>query len=165
MALRLVYRQDWVSDMEHDLEVIRAQDGYFNYGTPMDERIEPIRGTAVTAWKLKRTAQCEKCPWRVEIDPHGIPDGYCEAKHRALSDTIAEPGALPEPDAPLRAMACHETEDAHCVGWVHNQLGPGNNILLRLRMHSCSNLDKLRLRGEQHPTFGATLPEKPIESA
>lgn len=106
----------------------------------------------MTSWKLKRTAQCEKCPWRVDVDPRDIPDGYCETKHHALVETIAEPGALPVPGAPLRAMACHETDEAHCVGWVNHQLGVGNNIALRLRMMSCSNIDKLRLRGEQHPS-------------
>ncbi|WP_147283028.1 DUF6283 family protein [Pseudorhodoferax soli] len=119
----------------------------------------------MTFWKLKRTVQCEKCPWRVGVDPHDIPDGYCETKHQALADTIAEPGQLPVPGAPLRAMACHETDDAHCVGWVNHQLGPGNNIPLRLSVLSCSNIGKLRLRGEQHPSFEATLPGKPVEPA
>ena len=114
--------------------------------------------TAVTPWTLKRTMQCAKCPWRVDVDPHDIPNGYCETKHRALVHTIATPAALPEPGAPLPAMACHETDDAHCVGWLHHQLGPGNNLALRLRMLSCMNVGKLRVRGEQHPTFDATLP-------
>lgn len=97
------------------------------------------------------------------MDPHDIPNGYCETKHQALGRTIADLAALPVPGEPLRAMACHETDDAHCVGWVNHQLGPGNNILLRLRMRDCSNVDKLRLRGEQHLTFEATLPGKPVE--
>lgn len=96
---------------------------------------------------------------------HDIPNGYCETKHQALARTIADPGAAPVPGAPLRAMACHETDDAHCVGWVNHQLGPGNNILLRLHIRDCSNIDKLRLRGEQHQSFEATLPGKPVESS
>lgn len=112
----------------------------------------------MTGWKLRRTAQCSHCPWRVDVDPHDIPDGYSEAMHHALAATIAEPGALPVPDAPLHAMACHETDDAHCVGWLHHQLGKGNNLALRMRMVSCSNIGSLRLRGEQHPSFEATLP-------
>jgi len=112
----------------------------------------------MSGWKLKRTAQCAKCPWRTDADPHDIPDGYCVGKHAALASTIAEPGALTDPDAPLRVMACHETEDAHCVGWLNHQLGPGNNIALRLRIRSCTNASQLRLRGRQHPTFEATLP-------
>lgn len=109
-------------------------------------------------WKLKRTAQCGKCPWRKDVDPREIPNGYCETKHRALASTIAKPGALPDLSAPLAAMACHETENAHCLGWLMNQLGPGNNILLRLAVRSCENIDKVRLVGEQHETFEDTLP-------
>ena len=108
------------------------------------------------AWKLKRTMQCEKCPWRVEVDPHDIPNGYCETKHQGLSKTIAQPGGPIL--GPLVAMACHETHDAHCIGWLVNQVGPGNNIGLRLRMISCENSHAIRLRGEQHETFEDTLP-------
>lgn len=108
-------------------------------------------------WKLKRTAQCAKCPWIVGVDPHEIPNGYCEQKHRALKKTIAEPGAVS-----LRhtgsAMACHEAHDAHCIGWLVNQIGPGNNLGLRMRMISCTNAGKIRTRGEQHECFEDTLP-------
>lgn len=109
-------------------------------------------------WKLKRTAQCLKCPWRVDVDPRDIPNGYCETKHRGLVDTIARPADLSSIGQPVRSMACHETDNAHCVGWLHNQLGVGNNIALRLKMLTCENVDRLRLRGEQHPNFEATLP-------
>lgn len=108
-------------------------------------------------WKLKRTAQCAKCPWRVDVDPHDIPNGYCETKHEGLAKTIAAPGALPT-GAALNVMACHETDDAHCVGWLAHQLGPGNNIGLRISMLGCENIGKLRLVGEQHATFEDTLP-------
>lgn len=118
----------------------------------------------MSAWSLKRTAQSPKCPWRVDVDPRTIPNGYCVDKHSALASTIAAPGALPDPDAPLHIMACHETEDAHCVGWLNNQLGPGNNIALRLRIRSCTNVGELRLHGPQHPTLEATLP-RPAQSA
>jgi hypothetical protein len=107
-----------------------------------------------TTWKLKRTAQCSKCPWRKAVDTHDIPNGYTEDRHRALVATIATPGSLRQ----TTVMACHETGDAHCVGWLVNQLGPGNNIPLRIRMISCKNASKIRLRGEQHSTFLETLP-------
>jgi Family of unknown function (DUF6283) len=106
-------------------------------------------------WKLKRTMQCEKCPWRVEVDPHDIPNGYSEEKHRALESTIAKPGSFHDNG---HAMACHETHDAHCIGWLVNQLGPGNNIGLRMRMIYCTNAKAIRLRGEQHERFVDTLP-------
>ncbi len=107
------------------------------------------------SWELKRTVQCAKCPWRVDVDPHEIPDGYSEEKHAALACTIAEPGSLQDTG---RAMACHETDDAHCIGWLANQLGQGNNLGLRIRMLTCSNARDFLTIGEQHKTFQDTLP-------
>lgn len=112
------------------------------------------------SWKLKRTHQCEKCPWRVGVDPNDIPNGYSADRHRALDVTIAEPGSLRPTD---HAMACHEHDSAegvHCVGWLVNQLGPGNNLPLRMQMFSCENARSIRLRGEQHQRFEDTLPEE-----
>ena len=57
-------------------------------------------------------------------------------------------------------MACHESkpEDEYpCVGWLMQQLGPGNNIALRLRAMD-GRFDELELVGEQHETLEATLP-------
>ena len=110
-------------------------------------------------WKLKRTAQCAKCPWRKDVDPHDIPNGYCETKHANLADTIAKPGDLRGAfGGPMKVMACHETEDAHCVGWLMHQAGAGNNIGLRISLMSCENIGRVRLVGEQHETFEDTLP-------
>ncbi|MNR71747.1 hypothetical protein D3C71_24250 [compost metagenome] len=119
----------------------------------------------MSPWKLKRTAQCDKCPWRVDVDPRDIPNGYCEQKHVDLVSTIAKSDTLEQARAhlagePMHVMACHESQDAHCVGWLMNQLGPGNNIALRMRMRDCENIDRVRLRGEQHQTFADTLPQK-----
>lgn len=114
-------------------------------------------------WSLKRTAQCNGCPWRVEADPREIPNGYCETKHRALSRTIATDPLTSAMQAmtgqPLHVFACHETQDAHCIGWLMNQLGPGNNIALRMDVRHCDNIHKVRLKGEQHARFEDTLPE------
>lgn len=109
-------------------------------------------------WKLKRVNQCAKCPWRVDVDPHDIPNGYSEEWHRGLACTIAEPGSL---HSTGRAMSCHEhdaDEQVHCVGWLMHQFGPGNNIPLRIQMSSCENARLIRLHGEQHATFEDTLP-------
>lgn len=111
--------------------------------------------------KLKKTTQCAKCPWRRSTDPRTIPGGYCETKHRALAATIAREGDVSAlQTGALRVMACHETEDAHCLGWLMHQLGPGNNIPLRFAMRSCENINKVKLIGEQHATFADTLPAK-----
>ena len=110
----------------------------------------------MNGWKLKRTVQCKKCPWWVETNPHDIPNGYCETKHRALKSTIARPED--SIFGSRYAMACHETSNAYCIGWLVNQIGPGNNIGLRMHMRSCTNARAIRLRGAQHATFEDTLP-------
>ena len=110
-------------------------------------------------WKLKRTTQCAKCPWRVDVDPHDIPNGYCEKKHAALKSTIAPENVLSLLGrSVLHVMACHETHDAHCIGWVNHQVGVGNNIGLRIAMRNCENGHAIKLVGEQHERFEDTLP-------
>lgn len=102
--------------------------------------------------------QCAKCPWRVDVDPHDIPNGYSEKQHRELESTIARgTGVKPE----LRVMACHETppgKELPCVGWIVNQLGPGNNIGLRLRVVTGQFDANVETVGEQHERFEDTLP-------
>ena len=108
--------------------------------------------------RLKRTKQCALCPWRKEVNPNDIPNGYSRDKHRALAKTIAKEGdtSFLSSDK-IHIMACHETDDAHCIGWLMNQLGAGNNIALRIQMRECDNLGDVELRGEQHETFDETL--------
>jgi len=116
------------------------------------------------SWKLKRVRQCKKCPWKASTNPHDIPDGYCETRHRRLSATIADPGEY-KPGSPLVAMACHEHpvgDEAHCIGWLVHQLGPGNNIALRLAMLNCENVYAIQTDGPQHQSFEDTFP-KPTE--
>lgn len=110
------------------------------------------------SWKLKRVRQCDKCPWKVSTNPYDIPNGYDADLHRGLACTIAEHGSLRGSGS---HMACHEHspgDEAHCVGWLMNQLGPGNNIGLRLKMLSCENIGIVQLDGPQHERFEDTLP-------
>lgn len=105
--------------------------------------------------------QCQKCPWRVDVDPRDIPNGYCEKKHAALRSTIARPGYVQLGGA-LRMMACHESKPGReiaCVGWLAHQLGPGSNIGLRLAAIRDKKLTDFELVGEQHETFEDTLPD------
>lgn len=110
--------------------------------------------------KLIRTKQCKKCPWKVSTNPFDIPDGYCQVKHANLKDTIADPNVIDL--SATKAMACHHSDgndSMYCVGWLHNQLGVGNNIGLRLRMLKCENLSELKIYGKQHQRFEETLPK------
>lgn len=51
----------------------------------------------------------------------------------------------------------HPGAERVCVGWLANQLGPGNNLPLRL-WASRNLTEPLELVGEQHETFEDTLP-------
>jgi hypothetical protein len=58
-------------------------------------------------------------------------------------------------------MACHHSTDKrpqHCIGWLYNQLGEGNNIPLRFQMMYYENAREIQIKGEQHKTFEDTLP-------
>jgi len=106
----------------------------------------------------KPRKQCKKCPWKVGVDPRDIPNQYSEEQHKGLSCTIAAPGDFRGSSS---MMACHETpvgEEMPCVGWLMNQLGPGNNLALRLRVITGSVDANVELDGPQHQRFEDTLP-------
>lgn len=112
-------------------------------------------------FSLKRTKQCAKCPWKVSTNPREIPDGYCEIKHANLKDTISN-NPFDFLHRERKAMACHHSngsDEMYCVGWLNNQLGPGNNIGIRLHMMNCENINELKIVGEQHEKFEYTLPK------
>jgi hypothetical protein len=102
--------------------------------------------------KLNRTKQCRNCPWRKDSNLSKIP-GYKRDKHAALKKTISD-GSLNI--STLNIMACHESteEDSqHCIGWVANQVGGGNNIGLRIAMMRCDQAKDIETFGEQFKTF------------
>lgn len=114
-----------------------------------------------------RLAQCKGCPWRKDVNPlDDIPNGYCPEKHAALESTISKAGELQV--GSLQLMACHECpvgQEQACVGWMHNQLGSGNNIGLRMwfsrQVRAGKITGPLKVVGEQHECFEDTLPDRP----
>lgn len=103
--------------------------------------------------------QCKECPWKVGSNPHDIPGKYSEKKHRGLKSTIARTAQLY--DGPLHMMACHETmpgKELPCVGWMHHQLGVGNNLALRLLVITGKIDGDVEVVGPQHERFEDTLP-------
>ena len=59
-------------------------------------------------------------------------------------------------------MACHETargRELPCAGWLHNQLGVGNNIALRIMVFKGQIDGNVEVVGPQHERFEDTLPE------
>lgn len=112
--------------------------------------------------------QCKACPWKKSTDPErDIPGGYCATKHRNLKRTIADADMLGNPMGAIfggtfRLMACHETavgKELPCVGWLAHQLGPGNNLALRMGVINGQIDADFELVGEQHETFEDTLPK------
>lgn len=104
--------------------------------------------------------QCAKCPWKVSTNPHEIPGGYSVSLHQRLRKTIAEPGDLPL--RTLNIMSCHESpvgSEIPCVGWLANQLGPGNNLALRFAVHEGRISADVETVGKQHSCFEDTLPK------
>lgn len=104
--------------------------------------------------------QCKNCPWKKGADVSKIPN-YVEEQHVNLRGTIADAGSLYSLGMGVEMMACHNsTEEAPypCVGWAVNQLGPGNNIPLRLMARRDERLHGLETVGPQHESFEDTLP-------
>jgi len=116
-----------------------------------------------------RKKQCKACPWKKSVSPDDdIPGGYCRTKHANLKNTIAEPGSVTSlGDSTMRVMACHESDvgnDIPCVGWLVNQLGPGNNIALRMRALD-GRYNGLQTEGPQCETFEQTLKKRKSRKA
>lgn len=112
-------------------------------------------------------SQCNCCPWKKTTNPRDIPNGYCEIKHANLKSTIADPeDPLSTIAGDLHIMGCHAPPagvNQVCVGWLANQLGPGNNIGLRLAMAGGKFSKNYKVVGPQHTHFEDTLPKDEMD--
>lgn len=109
----------------------------------------------------KVAVQCKSCPWKRGNRNCDIPR-YDRDKHEALTSTIAEPGEVSLGAGTINVMACHlskEGADRICVGWLDQQLGPGNNIALRLYVIRNPSLANYKTVGEQRDSLQETLDE------
>lgn len=107
---------------------------------------------------LAPVRQCRSCPWRVGADPLKDIPNYKEALHEGLKHTIRE--GIESLKGERRIMACHyskEDNEFPCAGWLSNQLGPGNNVAVRLAVMT-GQLPPPIVDGPQHETFEDTLP-------
>jgi hypothetical protein len=109
-----------------------------------------------------QVVQCATCPWRVDCDPEEDIVGYSEELHKRLTRTLASGPESIFTEAARQAMACHKSTpgaEFPCAGWLQNQLGPGNNIGLRIAV-SAGRMPAPVVHGEQHERFEDTLPKK-----
>lgn len=105
--------------------------------------------------------QCATCPWKVVTVPdRDIPNGYHVELHESLRGTIQS--GLESLFRPCKtAMACHYSKPGDefvCAGWLHNQLGVGNNISVRIAV-ATGKMPVPEVDGEQHACFDDTLPK------
>lgn len=87
-----------------------------------------------------------------------IPDGYSRELHEGLKSTIATPGDISNLRS-LNVMACHHSRvgaEFACAGWLHHQLGAGNNIGVRMAVMR-GRMPVPVVDGEQHGSFEETL--------
>lgn len=108
--------------------------------------------------KLKQTKQCKSCPWKKSATVADIPN-YSVKIHKDLRDTIADDtgNASQIQEKVITTMTCHKSIKSMCVGWLHNQLGQGGNIPLRMQMMFYSNVREIEIDGEQKDTFEETF--------
>ncbi len=108
--------------------------------------------------KLKQTKQCKTCPWKLSATVADIPN-YSVETHEDLWDTIADEtgNASQIQEKTIPTMTCHKSIKSMCVGWLHNQLGKGSNIPLRIQMMYYSNVKEIEIDGEQKDTFDETF--------
>lgn len=108
--------------------------------------------------KRETVQQCRSCPWRVDCEPtRDIPNYDCALAHRLGQTTIRS--GLESISSTLHIMACHYSkpgEEFACAGWLHNQIGPGNNLGVRLRV-ATGQLPVPEVDGEQHDRYEDTL--------
>ena len=110
---------------------------------------------------MKPVQQCKSCPWRVDCVPDEDIPRYSEALHRDLAKTIRS-GMETLLSPQRRVMACHYStpgDEIPCAGWLSNQLGPGNNLGVRLAV-ATGKLPPPVIDGEQHGQFEDTFPKR-----
>jgi hypothetical protein len=101
--------------------------------------------------------QCKSCPWRVDCGPDRDIPGYNRELHKKLTNTIAS--GLDFCSDRLHCMSCHYSNsgaDFPCAGWLHNQLGVGNNLGVRMAVLRGS-LPVPEVEGDHHGRFEDTL--------
>lgn len=108
--------------------------------------------------------QCKSCPWRKDADPdREIPGGYSRELHCKLRETVKTgPASLFAATLPI--MACHLTPtgaELPCVGWLVNQIGPGNNLGIRMAVALGKISGDVETIGPQHDTLEQTIPKGP----
>lgn len=98
--------------------------------------------------------QCASCPWKLSINPDALPANYGHVDRDAVVRASAEPGSFRRPEGP--PIGCHVVRPGPvlpCVGWLVQQLGPGNNLALRMKVIAGVVDDTVETVGPQRATL------------
>jgi hypothetical protein len=100
---------------------------------------------------VKTVNQCATCPWRVGIKPsRDVPDfdpGIYDRMRSSLREGVASMA-----EKKRIVMECHNGKrgaNRPCAGWLHHQLGVGNNLGVRLAVIT-ERMPTPKVFGEQH---------------
>jgi hypothetical protein len=100
---------------------------------------------------MKTVKQCKTCPWRVAVTPsRDVPD-YDPGIYDRMRSTLRS-GIETLSEKTRVIMECHNGkrgDNRACAGWLHHQLGIGNNLAVRLAV-SVGRLPVPKVVGEQH---------------
>ena len=112
-----------------------------------------------TSDDVETVVQCRSCPWRVACVPDKDIPRYDRELAKGLTRTI-QSGIASMFQKERHVMACHYSkpgEEFACAGWLHNQIGVGNNLGVRIAVmtghHPVPVID-----GDQHESYEDTLP-------
>lgn len=108
--------------------------------------------------KLKRTKQCANCPWKKSTKHEDIDrrEGFDVEYYKSVRDDfVSRPGFIGM-SQDHDNMGCHkhpDEDDVPCIGWLAHEVGPGNNIGLRLWLTQFENSWDIETVGEQHKSI------------
>lgn len=100
---------------------------------------------------MKEVRQCGSCPWRAAVVPaRDVPD-YAPGIYARMKASLRT-GIESAGEETRIVMECHNGKrgaNRACAGWMHHQLGVGNNIGVRLRVMA-GHLPAPKIDGAQH---------------
>ncbi len=98
--------------------------------------------------------QCKTCPWRVAVKPsRDVPD-FDPGIYERMQGTLRE-GLSTLSSKTRTIMECHNGKrgaNRPCAGWLHHQIGVGNNIGVRMSV-MVGKLPVPEVIGEQHESL------------
>lgn len=101
--------------------------------------------------KPKTVRQCKTCPWKTSVVPSRDVPNYDPGIYERMQASLRT-GVESMTEKVRLVMECHNGKrgaNRPCAGWLHHQLGVGNNLGVRLAVIS-GRMPAPKVVGEQH---------------